>query len=67
MELIISNGQILGALEHYPEIKKWVEDWLSDKTMFTFETSGTTGAPKQLIFSREQLIASAKRTCDFFL
>ncbi len=66
MELIISNGEILGALEHYPEIKKWVEEWLSDKTMFTFETSGTTGAPKQLIFSREQLIASAKRTCDFF-
>jgi O-succinylbenzoic acid--CoA ligase len=66
MELIIRNGNVLDAVEHFPEIKLWVDDWLSNKSNFQFETSGTSGVRKQLIFSRTQLIASAKRTCDFF-
>jgi O-succinylbenzoic acid--CoA ligase len=66
MELIIQNGHVLNAIEHFPEIKLWVDDWLSDKSKFEFETSGTSGIRKQLIFSRQQLVASAKRTCEFF-
>ena len=66
MELIIQDGQVLDAVAHYPEIKIWVDEWLSEKSKFHFETSGTSGNRKQMIFSRQQLIASAKRTCDFF-
>ncbi len=66
MELIIQDGRVLDAVAHYPDIKLWIDHWLSDKTKFAFETSGTSGTPKQLIFSREQLVASALRTCDFF-
>lgn len=66
MELIIKEGQIQSAIEHFPEVYFWSKQWLSDKSIFEFTTSGTTGEPKELIFSREQLMASAQRTCDFF-
>jgi O-succinylbenzoic acid--CoA ligase len=66
MELIILNGNVLDTNEHFPEIKLWADEWLSDKSKFEFETSGTLGVPKKMIFSRSQLLASADRTCDFF-
>ncbi len=66
MELIIKEGQIQSAIEHFPDVHFWSEQWLSDKSIFDFNTSGTTGEPKKLTFSREQLIASAQRTCEFF-
>ncbi len=66
LELIIKDGRVLDTIEHFPDIKLWVDDWLSNKSIFEFETSGTSGSRKQLVFSREQLLASAKRTCAFF-
>lgn len=66
MELIIQNGAVLETIAHFPEIQIWADAWLSNQSSFQFETSGTSGSPKQLIFSREQLLASSKRTCDFF-
>jgi len=36
--------------------------WLSGREHFTLQTSGSTGAPKEITFSREQMIASAKMT-----
>jgi O-succinylbenzoic acid--CoA ligase len=66
MELIIQEGRVLDAIEQFPDIKLWVDDWLSNKSTFQFETSGTSGSRKQLIFSRKQLLASAERTCAFF-
>ena len=35
-------------------------------THFTVQTSGSTGAPKQMEHSRSAMTASAERTCDFF-
>ena len=37
-----------------------------EEKRFTFFTSGTTGAPKEICFSLEQIIASTKRTAQFF-
>lgn len=31
-----------------------------------FHTSGTTGKPKEISFSKKQILYSAKNTCDFF-
>lgn len=36
--------------------------WLSGQEQFKLSTSGSTGIPKEIIFSRDQLIASAKMT-----
>ncbi len=41
-----------------------IRQWLSGKSEFTFQTSGSTGSPKSLTFRREQLEASAKLTAD---
>jgi len=43
-----------------------IRDWLSGQSEFSFQTSGSTGTPKLCSFSREQIIASAERTLDFF-
>lgn len=37
-------------------------DWLMGKDQFTIQTSGSTGAPKKISFSRDQMIASARMT-----
>ncbi len=66
MDLIIKNGQPTDLLQKYPEELFWVEAWLSDKNEFEFQTSGSTGPPKTIVFSRNQIIQSAKRTSIHF-
>ncbi len=66
MELIIEEGKVLSSIKNYPEVQDWVQDWLSDKSNFVFETSGTSGNKTTLVFSRQQLMASAERTCATF-
>ncbi|MFA6261914.1 MAG: AMP-binding protein [Bacteroidia bacterium] len=39
-------------------------DWLTGKKEFIFQTSGSTGIPKDLKFSREKILASVKRTTE---
>ena len=41
-------------------------EWLEGKESFLQTTSGTTGAPQELLLSRQQLEASAKSTGAFF-
>lgn len=40
-------------------------DWLNGKDTFTLQTSGTTGTPKKVLITREQLRASANLTIDY--
>jgi O-succinylbenzoic acid--CoA ligase len=45
----------------------FVRSWLNEDTKeFQVQTSGSTGTPKVISHSREAMIASAERTCDFF-
>ncbi len=37
-------------------------DWLKGNSSFTLHTSGSTGAPKSITFTRDQMIASARMT-----
>jgi O-succinylbenzoic acid--CoA ligase len=45
---------------------KVIQEWFSGKDRFTFQTSGSTGQPKSIEFSRDQIVASAKRTNSVF-
>ncbi|ASS48884.1 MAG: hypothetical protein A3D31_05900 [Candidatus Fluviicola riflensis] len=48
------------------EIEQFVNEWNVGKSIFEVKTSGSTGNPKTIQLTREQLIASAQRTLDFF-
>lgn len=40
----------------------FIKDWLSQKNDFDITTSGSTGPPKKIIISRDQMVASASLT-----
>ncbi|MES2554841.1 MAG: AMP-binding protein [Bacteroidota bacterium] len=48
------------------EVEQFINEWNAGKSVFEVKTSGSTGIPKSIQLTREQLIASAKRTLDFF-
>lgn len=48
------------------EMEHFVNEWNENKEEFIVKTSGSTGIPKEIKLSRNQLIASAKRTNSFF-
>lgn len=48
------------------EAEQFIAEWESGAQTFEVFTSGSTGTPKRIVLSREQLIASARRTLDYF-
>src|SRR5687767_4773711 len=44
------------------ETFSFIRQWASQQQEFTIQTSGSTGTPKSITVTREQMIASAKRT-----
>jgi o-succinylbenzoate---CoA ligase len=48
------------------KVKAFTLEWLSDKQEFEFQTSGSTGQPKKITFSREQMQASTRLTQQTF-
>jgi o-succinylbenzoate---CoA ligase len=48
------------------EILSFLLEWLSEKQEFTVQTSGSTGAPSQLVFSRKSMEKSARNTATHF-
>ena len=59
INLALSGSDMILA---YAEIEK---EW-RDSEFIAFQTSGSTGAPKEITFSKEQVIRSAERTASFF-
>jgi len=47
-------------------VKDFAWEWLSGKSSFEFQTSGLTGVPKLVVFSRKQMEASAELTQNTF-
>lgn len=47
-------------------VEQLVSNWKSGEDVFRLQTSGSTGAPKVVTFSRSQLIASARLTARTF-
>ncbi len=48
------------------EVVQFYRDWHSGKKEFKFQTSGTTGPPKNITFHRNDLVHSAKTTLSAF-
>ncbi|WP_339700945.1 AMP-binding protein [uncultured Roseivirga sp.] len=48
--------------QSYISSAKFINEWQSGKESFAQNTSGSTGKPKTISISRQQMIASAKRT-----
>jgi O-succinylbenzoic acid--CoA ligase len=73
IDFTASEANILSAISHR-DIPAWaipVFDFISlwfdtGVKSFGIQTSGSTGTPKLIHHSREAMIASAERTCDFF-
>jgi len=57
-------GQSKSLLEN--QIKDILDHWTSSHASFALQTSGSTGIPKKVLFTKQQLIQSAQLTIDTF-
>ncbi len=55
----------LGVEQEYVELHKFLSEWFDDNTYIKVHTSGSTGKPKELIVRKEQMMQSARLTCEF--
>ena len=68
------NGNSFSTLKELLEFSKsiskeafsFLEDWFSDKEYIQVQTSGSTGAPKDILLKKEHIRNSALATADFF-
>lgn len=47
-------------------VLRLIDQWQNGSTSFSFQTSGSTGPPRQIVFHRDQLAASAQLTATAF-
>lgn len=60
----IRHGRVVAGTSFETELFSFVRGWFSDAGEFEFQTSGSTGEPAKITFTREQLTASAMRSVD---
>lgn len=53
------NEDIQKELDHF------LEEWNNDSPLLRVQTSGSTGTPKQMQVRKEQMVNSARLTCDY--
>ncbi len=58
----IISGQEIAQSDFEKYTFSFIHDWLNNEKEFRQKTSGSTGAPKEISISREQMIASALLT-----
>lgn len=71
----INTSFPLKSSQAFVDACQFLNEWYSNKTEFTFSTSGSTGNPKEITFNREQIMAAALASInalhltksDFFL
>ena len=57
-----------GAEAHSPaswDLYLFLNEWFNDSPVITVHTSGSTGTPKELIVRKDQMMQSARLTCEF--
>lgn len=47
------------------DLYQFLRDWFADSPTITVQTSGSTGTPKQLTVRKDQMMQSARLTCEF--
>ena len=62
----IKNGVNLGETSFEQATLSFCRQWLNDKGLFSLKTSGSTGEPKEIRVSRDQMKLSAQQTIEFF-
>lgn len=57
----------IGSDENSPlsAVYEFLLRWFDESSFITVHTSGSTGAPKELIVSKEKMMQSARLTCEF--
>lgn len=58
----IQRGTVQATTSFEASTLSFLAQWLSNETHFILQTSGSTGEPKKIQVSRDQLVASAKST-----
>ena len=48
------------------DIKEFLSEWNNDDDSIEVKTSGSTGTPKKMRVKKSRMLASARRTNDFF-
>lgn len=48
------------------ELYLFLKEWFSESPTLRVHTSGSTGTPKERVVRKEQMLQSAKLTCEFF-
>ncbi|MEQ8415887.1 MAG: AMP-binding protein [Imperialibacter sp.] len=62
----LTSANNLSTFDNYEQgILIFIKQWLSGANSFTLHTSGSTGIPKEIQVTRNQMIASAKATINF--
>lgn len=55
--------------ENYPsaiwDLYLFLNEWFNDSSVITVHTSGSTGTPKELVARKDQMMQSARLTCEF--
>ncbi len=54
------------SAEHQHELILFLSEFFSEELTMRLQSSGSTGAPKEFLAPKDALIASAKRSCEFF-
>lgn len=60
----IIDGNLKGNTDFEKETLLFLNEWLTGKESFHINTSGSTGPPKIITISREQMMLSARATID---
>lgn len=53
------------GLSYKKDLYLFLKEWFSDSPYMTVHTSGSTGVPKALTVRKEQMMQSARLTCEF--
>jgi O-succinylbenzoic acid--CoA ligase len=61
----IQSGNFQQKNNYETQVLNFCRDWLTGKDFFTLQTSGTTGTPKKITATQNQLRASAQLTSDY--
>lgn len=55
-----------GQSPFHHQLCLFLKDWFSPSRTMRLRTSGSTGVPKEITVRKEQMLQSARMTCDFF-
>ena len=50
----------------HQQLLLFLHEWFSPEITINLQTSGSTGLPKQITVRKEQMVQSARMTCEFF-